>query len=105
MHQHPDRRGSGWTGDEGSMAEDEIRQASDQFYAALNRLVNGDPAPILGLWSQGPDVARCIRSAGARSAGRKCEARGNRWPTPFPAGGSNLATVWWRFVELLEALP
>jgi hypothetical protein len=24
--------------------EDEIRQASEQFYAALNRTINGDPA-------------------------------------------------------------
>ncbi len=25
--------------------EDEIQQASEQFYAALNRAINGDPGP------------------------------------------------------------
>lgn len=37
--------------------EDEIRQASEQFYAALNHLINGDPEPILQVWSHSPDVA------------------------------------------------
>ena len=27
--------------------EDEIRQASEQFYAALNRMINGDPEPMM----------------------------------------------------------
>jgi len=27
--------------------EDEIRQASEQFYASLNRLINGDTEPML----------------------------------------------------------
>ena len=37
--------------------EEEIRQASVQFYASLNRLINGDPGPMLKVWSHGPDVA------------------------------------------------
>ena len=37
-------------------AEDEIRQASEQFYAALNRAINGDPGPIMEVWSHGSDV-------------------------------------------------
>ena len=37
--------------------EYEIRQASEQFYAALNRVVNGDSGPMMEVWSHGPDVA------------------------------------------------
>jgi hypothetical protein len=29
--------------------EDEIRQASERFYAALNREINGDPGPMVEL--------------------------------------------------------
>jgi hypothetical protein len=32
-------------------AEDEVRQASEQFYAALNSLVNGDTGPLANIWS------------------------------------------------------
>jgi ketosteroid isomerase-like protein len=37
--------------------EDEIRQASEQFYAALNRMINSDPEPMMEVWSHGSDVA------------------------------------------------
>jgi ketosteroid isomerase-like protein len=37
--------------------EDEIRQASEQFYAALNRTLNGDPGPMMEVWSHGSDVS------------------------------------------------
>ncbi len=37
--------------------DDEIRQASEQFYAALNREANGDPGPMLEVWSHGSDVS------------------------------------------------
>jgi ketosteroid isomerase-like protein len=36
--------------------EDEIQQASEQFYAALNRAINGDSAPMMEVWSHGPNV-------------------------------------------------
>ncbi len=36
--------------------DDEIRQASEQFYAALNRELNGDPGPMVEIWSHGSDV-------------------------------------------------
>ena len=38
-------------------AEDEIRQALEQFYAALNCAINGDPRLMLEVWSHGSDVA------------------------------------------------
>ena len=37
--------------------EDEVRQASEQFYAALNRALNGDPGPMEEIWSHGSDVS------------------------------------------------
>ena len=36
--------------------EDEIRQVSGQFYAALNQLVKGDPSAIAAVWSHGDTV-------------------------------------------------
>lgn len=36
--------------------ENEVRQASDQFYAALNHLLNGDAGLMMELWSHSPDV-------------------------------------------------
>src|ERR671916_1623550 len=36
--------------------EDDIQQASEQFYAAINRAINGDPAPMMEVWSHGSDV-------------------------------------------------
>jgi ketosteroid isomerase-like protein len=37
-------------------AEDEVRKASAQFYAALNRMVDGDAGPLSDVWSYGPRV-------------------------------------------------
>ena len=37
-------------------AEDEVRQASKQFYTALNRMANGDAGPMASTWSHGPEV-------------------------------------------------
>jgi ketosteroid isomerase-like protein len=37
-------------------AEDEVRQASDQYYAALSHLLNGDVGPIMEVWSHSPDI-------------------------------------------------
>jgi ketosteroid isomerase-like protein len=36
--------------------EDKVRKASAQFYAALNRMANGDARPLADIWSQGADV-------------------------------------------------
>ncbi len=48
--------------------EDEIRQASEQFYAALNRMLNGDPGPMIEVWSHGSDVAD-MHPLGGRQSG------------------------------------
>jgi ketosteroid isomerase-like protein len=36
--------------------EAEVRKASDQFYAALNRMFVGDLAPMVEVWSHSDDV-------------------------------------------------
>jgi ketosteroid isomerase-like protein len=38
-------------------AEDEVRQASEQFYAALNRTLDGDSSPMEQIWPHGSDVS------------------------------------------------
>ena len=38
-------------------AEDEVRQASEQFYAALNSTLDGDSSPMEQIWSHGSDVS------------------------------------------------
>ena len=48
--------------------EDEIRQASEQFYAALNDEINGDPGPIMEVWSHGSDVT-AMHPLGGRETG------------------------------------
>lgn len=48
--------------------QDEVRQASDQFYQALNRLLKGDPAPMMDCWSHGSDVST-MHPLGGREVG------------------------------------
>ena len=48
--------------------EDEIQQASEQFYEALNRMLNGDLEPMMEVWSHGSDVAT-MHPLGGRETG------------------------------------
>jgi len=48
--------------------EDEVRKASEQFYAALNRMANGDASSMAGVWSQGTDVTT-MHPIGGREVG------------------------------------
>jgi hypothetical protein len=38
-------------------AENDIRKASDKFYAALNSTLNGDCTPMADVWSRNPEVS------------------------------------------------
>ena len=49
-------------------AQDEVRQASEQFYAALNRALDGDSGPMEEIWSHGSDVS-AIHPFGGRMLG------------------------------------
>jgi ketosteroid isomerase-like protein len=48
--------------------EDEVRKASEQFYAALNRMANGDARSLGDVWSQGADVTT-MHPIGGREVG------------------------------------
>jgi ketosteroid isomerase-like protein len=49
-------------------AEDEVRDASNKFYAALNRMANGDAAPLAGIWSHSATVTT-MHPIGGREVG------------------------------------
>ena len=49
-------------------AEDEVRQASDRFYAALNTMLNGDPGPMSAVWAHSVDVTT-MHPIGEREVG------------------------------------
>lgn len=49
-------------------SEDEVRATADGFYAALNKVVNGDAGPMRALWSQGEDVTT-MHPIGGREVG------------------------------------
>jgi ketosteroid isomerase-like protein len=48
--------------------EDEVRKASEQFYAALNRMVNGDAGPLADIWSHSA-VVTTMHPIGGREVG------------------------------------
>jgi len=51
-------------------SKDEVRNASNQFYAALNRMVNGDAKSLSKIWSHGKD-ASTLHPIGGRQVGWK----------------------------------
>lgn len=48
--------------------EDQVRQASQQFYAALNRMANGDADAMADIWSQSATVTT-MHPIGGREVG------------------------------------
>ena len=52
-------------------AEDEVRQASERFYAALNRTLNGDTGPMEEIWSHGSDASGMHPFGAEYSDGRR----------------------------------
>ena len=48
--------------------EDEVRKASEQFYAAVNRMVNGDAGPLADIWSHSA-VVTTMHPIGGREVG------------------------------------
>jgi ketosteroid isomerase-like protein len=49
-------------------SEDEVRTASTQLYAALNRMLDGDMGPLEAVWSHGAAVST-MHPIGGREAG------------------------------------
>ena len=50
--------------------EDEVRNASNQFYAALNKMVNWNPQPLSDIWSHNSAVTT-MHPIGGRQVGWK----------------------------------
>ena len=50
------------------LKQDEVREASKQFYAALNRMANGDANPMTGIWSHSAAVTT-MHPIGGREVG------------------------------------
>ena len=48
--------------------ETEVRKASEKFYAALNRMVNGDAGPLVDIWSHRAAVTT-MHPIGGREVG------------------------------------
>lgn len=48
--------------------EDEVRKASEEFYAALNRMAGGDAGPLADIWSQDAAVTT-MHPVGGREVG------------------------------------
>jgi ketosteroid isomerase-like protein len=48
--------------------EDEVRKASTQFYAALNKMLNGDAQALSDIWSHSPAVTT-MHPIGGRQVG------------------------------------
>ena len=48
--------------------ENEVRKASEQFYAALNRMGNGEKGAMSDVWSRGPQVT-AMHPIGGRTTG------------------------------------
>ena len=51
-------------------AEDEVRNASNQFYSALNKMTNGDAKSLTDIWSHNPAVTT-MHPIGGRQVGWK----------------------------------
>jgi ketosteroid isomerase-like protein len=49
-------------------AENDVREASAQFYAALNSMVSGDAGPLADIWSHSKDVTT-MHPVGGREVG------------------------------------
>jgi ketosteroid isomerase-like protein len=71
-------------------AEDEVRQASDRFYAALNRGLNGDAGPMSAVWAHSGDVTT-MHPIGEREVGwEQVRSVWEQAATAFSAGHTRL---------------
>ena len=49
-------------------AQDEVRKASEDFYAALNRMANGDASAMMNIWAHDEEVT-AMHPIGGRQVG------------------------------------
>jgi ketosteroid isomerase-like protein len=60
------------------MPVDDFQQTIDEVQAALRKLVQGDPAPLLALWSHRPDVT-ALTGLGTNDVGWEQVGPRNQW--------------------------
>jgi len=66
--------------------EQTVRDFVERFYAAIDQMLNGDPAPMLELWSHGPE-ATVMHPDGARQMGwEEVRAAIQAWSTGMKNG-------------------
>jgi ketosteroid isomerase-like protein len=70
--------------------EDEIQQASEQFYAAINRAINGDAGPMTEVWSHGSDVTTMHPLGGREIGGEEVRASWEQVAQAFSDGQASL---------------
>ena len=73
--------------------EDEIRQASEQFYEALNSMINGDPEPMMEVWSHGSDVATMHPLGGQQTGWEEVRASWEQAAQTFSDGRVSLVSL------------
>ena len=67
--------------------EDEVRQASERFYAALNRVLEeSDTGPMGEIWSHGSDVSAMHPFGGRMVGWEEVGTPGSRPPKRSPVG-------------------
>jgi ketosteroid isomerase-like protein len=71
--------------------EDEVRAASDRFYAATNALLAGNYAPMDEVWSHSPDVTNMSISGGGLQVGWKTISATFERQAKIKAGGRVIA--------------
>lgn len=67
-------------------AESEVRVASQRFYAALNRMAQGDASSMAEIWSQGPAVS-ALHPIGGRQIGWEAVGASFRQVAELADGG------------------
>jgi len=78
--------------------QDEIRQASDRFYAALNQMLStGDSGPVTAAWTQGQQGST-MHPIGGREIGREQVLATWKQAGPMFSGGRSA-------VDDLEVIP
>lgn len=56
--------------------EDEVRQVSDRFYAAVNSMLDGDASQMAGVWSHESDVSTMHPLGGRENGWDACAPPG-----------------------------
>jgi ketosteroid isomerase-like protein len=75
-------------------SEDEVRNASAQFYAALNQMLDGDAVPLAEIWSHSSNVTT-MHPIGGRQTGWD-EVRGSFEQVGQLAAGGRAELTDWR---------